>query len=185
MSKKEKIINDLISREYGHLSLQLLLAELVYETQKFNRSDLKKRYSSLLQIVLGSPKKSASFQGNVDDERLLIEAGMLVQGFKMTASGACELVARRQVIDGYRSFPNPVKLDLTEDQAKEIEKIKRRLYRKLKQDPKKYAKKYMATYIAEIEGQQAIGDDLHFTISLISGWLKHCYGSRDKFEKID
>lgn len=167
MATKRQTIKRLLRPDYSFPVLQELLAEILYETQKFNKRDIEKRYDDLLRIVLGSPQKKLKHKGYIDDEPLLSRAAIMVLSYKLSEGQACEEIAKQAIISGYR-FRSKTMPEVNDAQMQAIDSLKKRLLRKLKGKTKEYASMHKQQILEATRLEETHDDELIF----VADWLK-------------
>lgn len=186
MVTEEEKIESLIRDDYGLPVLQLLIAEIIYKTQDYNSEDLHKRFDKAMKAIMGEPTKKEKYIGNLDDEKLLIEAASLVKSCDYSISGACLHVAKRELIPNYRhpyttlkEFKDRPKKadkifdDLPDHERQAVDSCARRLRDKLsKQDISKYAAKKLKMLLIDLDDEEELLEEPDYVRDLIENWLK-------------
>lgn len=202
MTIKKQKIRRMLLNEYGYPALQQLIAELVYETSKFNGSDLNKRFETVMRALFGTPK-NARENGYIDDTKLLMRVAMVIkmgdlskassiktrsygaidkaskEWRPLTIEEACLEIAKVEKIKGYK-FNSHQMSEITDGEKAEIKALKKRLQSKLsKNNIDYYARAYKEASIKDIIFEEL---ELSFIKSLIPDWLE-AYGRQITFEK--
>ena len=180
MANKKTEIERLIREDYGFPVLQELLAEIIYETRKYNKDGLDERYTTLLQVLLGEPKKSIKKAGYKNDDDLLARAAIMTQCFKTTdkktgkrrflnESEACWEIARLVLIKGYK-FQSGTPSQMDEYGYQEVKSTKKRLLSKLEGNVNFYANKHKGDVTEDMLYEDNILNEVQLVRSLFPNW---------------
>ena len=134
MTEKEKEIKNLIRDDYGFPIFQELLAELIYETQKYNHGAMSRRYDSAIKSFLGKPepasKKDEIFQHDLREVAALSQKYSDNRKDEKSVGEAAATVARERIMKNYKRG-DPIPKDLSDQKVNEIAAYTRKLKREL------------------------------------------------------